>query len=331
MAFTPNNLLKNSSNILLRDQRHAARLFADDQFRLAPKAKWIFHVTFSINSGTLKTIDIAQKHGNEIGMLVKSVTLPKFTVATDQVNQYNRKKQIQIQHKYESSTIVFHDDNMGLINQLWQNYYSYYFADSTSAKKPGAYNRNAIRNSDSITNRFGLDNGATTQFFNYIRIYQMARHEYISYTLHNPIIQSWDHNKVAYEDKNFNDFSMSVGYESVSYDSGLVEPGVEPIGFGAEHYDSTPSPLAPNGSLNTISPNFLNTSSVTNNSASFLANLVATNNTYQNNPEQVSTSPNLGISTAQPSQSTGGIQDTKFPTTSTNNSTVATNSNVGTG
>jgi hypothetical protein len=328
MAFTPDSSLRANSNILLRDQRHASRLFADDQFRLAPKANWLFHVAFGINPAALKTIDIAQRHGNEIGMLVKSVTLPKFTMATDQVNQYNRKKQIQRQHKFESSTIKFHDDNMSLINNLWQNYYSYYYADSTSAKKAGAYNRNAIRNFDSITSNYGLDNGSTTPFFTYIKIYQMARHEYVSYTLHNPIIKSWDHATVNYEDKNLHDFTMVVDYEAVSYGSGEVTAG-DPIGFGLEHYDTTPSPLQSMGRVDNASPSFLNNSNLTNNATSFLANLVATNNAYANN-QQANNSAGIGTGTTTTNQTTGGIQDTAFPTTnSSNNTTKASNSTVG--
>ena len=328
MAFTPNSSLRANTNVLLRDQRHASRLFADDQFRLAPKANWLFHVAFGINPATLKTIDIAQRHGNEIGMLVKSVTLPKFTISTDQVNQYNRKKQVQMRHKIESATIKFHDDNMSLINNLWQNYYSYYYSDPTSALKAGAFNRNAIRNFDSITSNYGLDNGSTAPFFTYIKIYQMARHEYVSYTLHNPIISSWDHATVNYEDKGLHEFTMSIAYEAVSYGSGQVTAG-DPIGFGVEHYDSTPSPLQSLGSLDGASPSFLNNSNLIKNASSFLSNLVETNNTYANN-QVANNSAGVGTSTTTSNQTTSGIQDTAFPTTnSTSNTTQATNSTVG--
>jgi hypothetical protein len=328
MAFTPNSSLRANSTILLRDQRHASRLFADDQFRLAPKFNFQFHVSFGINPATLKTIDIAQRHGNEIGMLVKTVSLPKFTIATDQVNQYNRKKQIQRQHKFESATIKFHDDNMSLINNLWQNYYSYYYADSRAALTAGGYSRNAIRNFDSVKSNYGLDNGSTTPFFTYIKIYQMARHEYVSYTLHNPIIQSWDHAGLDYSSTQVRDNTMTIGFEAVSYGSGKVTAG-DPIGFGLEHYDNTPSPLQALGGLDSASPSFLNNSNLINNASSFLANLVTTNNTYANNQE-ANNSAGIGTGTTTSNQTTGGIQDTAFPTTnSTNNTTKASNSTVG--
>jgi len=330
MAFTPNSSLKANPEILLRDQRHAARLFADDQFRLAPKQNFLFHVAFGLNKAALKVIDINERHGSEIGMLVKSVTLPKFTISSDAANQYNRKKVIQYTHKFEDSTIKFHDDNMGLINSLWQNYYTYYFADPTSAQSTSAYNRNATKGYDYVkNNKYGLDNGSTAPFFTYIKFYQMARHEYVSYTLHNPIIKSWDHATVSYEDKNLHDNTMVVGFEAVSYGRGAVTAG-DPIGFGMEHYDTTPSPLQPLGNSFSSSPNFLNSNNITNNATNFLTNLIATNNAYQNTQE-TNPNANAGISTTTANTSTGGIQDTAFPTSnSSTNTTTATNSTVGT-
>jgi hypothetical protein len=330
MAFTPNSSLKANPEILLRDQRHAARIFADDQFRLAPKHKFLFHVAFGLNKAALKVIDINERHGSEIGMLVKSVSLPKFTISAETANQYNRKKVVQYTHKFEDSTIKFHDDNMGLINSLWQNYYTYYYADPTSAQNTSAYNRNATKGYDYVKNNtYGLDNGSTTPFFTYIKFYQMARHEYVSYTLHNPIIKSWDHAQVSYEEKSLHDNTMTVGFEAVSYGRGEVTAG-DPIGFGMEHYDTTPSPLQPLGNSFSSSPNFLNSGNITNNATNFLTNLIATNNAYQNN--QVSnTGDNAGIVTTPANPTTGGIQDTAFPTSNSNtNTTTASNSTVGT-
>ena len=222
MSFTSNNNLHSDPKINLRDWQHAARLFSDQQFRLAPKLDFQYHVAFNINKAALKNANIVTRYGNEINMLAKSVALPKFEISIDTVNQYNRKKQIQYHHKPGDLAISFYDDNMGLINQLWQNYYSYYYADSTSAKTTGAYNRNATQSSNYITTPFGLDNSSTNPFFNYITIYQMARHEYVSVKLINPIIKSWDGNKLDWASSKTHDFSMTLSFEAVAYDVGQV-------------------------------------------------------------------------------------------------------------
>ena len=95
MAFTPTPFLSPDPVVLQRDQRHASRLFVDDQFRLAPKHKFLFHVAFSINPAACKNINLTQRHRNEIGMLVKNIDLPGFEVTVESANQYNRKKKIQ--------------------------------------------------------------------------------------------------------------------------------------------------------------------------------------------------------------------------------------------
>jgi hypothetical protein len=330
MAFTPNEYLYNDSNVLLRDQQHAARLFADDQFRLAPKHKFLFHVSFSINPAALQNINLVQRHRNEINMLVKSCDLPSFAVTVETLNQYNRKKNVQTTHKYNPINISFHDDNMGVINQLWQNYYSYYYADSLVATDPSAYQRNATRSSDFIKFPFGLDNGSTTPFFNHITVYQMARHEYVSYKLHNPVITSWNHNKVDYEQSKGHDNNMQIAIEAVSYGSGIVQPG-DPEGFGFEHYDNSPSPLK--GEIPASSASF---TGISPGSASNIINIINTVteqvNTYQNTQSNQNTesSPIVAGLTQTSAPSVSGLQGFEFPVqTSTNNAVTAEQSNVG--
>ena len=311
MAFTPTNQLTADANIILRDQRHASRLFVDDQFRLAPKLDFQFHVAFSLNTSALRTIDLAQRHANEIGMLVKNVDLPSFVIESKLVNQYNRKKVIQTKATPSAIIIKFHDDNMGVINQLWQNYYSYYYADSNSANQVGAFNRTATRSSNYITANYGLDNSSSTPFFNYIKIYQLARHEYIGYKLINPLITKMDMGKVSYESTKTHEISMTVQCEAISYESGMVDDGgVE--GFAQTHYDNSPSPLYGAATGTSASPTFTNQSTLTNNAMDFLNNLKATVNSYQNTKD---TNPVglQGLSTPSTSQSVGGLQGINFP------------------
>lgn len=316
------------SFVYLRDQRHASRLFADDSFRLAPKFDHLFHVSFSINPAALKSIDLVQRHRNEINMLVKSISLPKFTISAETANQYNRKKVIQMQHKYENATIKFHDDNMGLINQLWQNYYSYYYADPTSAKNGTAYNRNATKNFDFITTPFGLDNGSSVPFFNHITIYQMARHEFVSYKLHNPLIATWDHAGLDYASTKVHDNTMSIAFEAVSYGAGTVSPETVE-GFGFEHYDVTPSPLEGIVDANSLSPSFVSQQNVTRNSAETLNNIVQSVNTYQNTQEKA-LQGTPGLLSTNSTQTIGGIQGITFPTkTAESNVTEAKKVNLG--
>lgn len=283
MAFTPNSNLTRTGPTIFRDYAHAANLFNVDQFRLAPKFNFQFHVSFGINT---KNSKLVSSYGQEINMLVKSIDLPNFAIATETLNQYNRKKIVQYRVNYQEIGAKFHDDNMGLINQLWQEYFSYYYADSNTATIPGAYARNATKAYSSIPSVYGYDAGSTDPFFNYIKIYQMARHEYVCYHLYNPVITSWNHNKLDYSQNAMHDFDMKFSYESVSYSVGNVGQDA-PEGFGVTHYDNTPSPLKGSRPNGVTSPSFVSSGGA--GAGGILSNTIAQVNTYQNT--QLSSKP----------------------------------------
>ena len=48
--------------------------------------------TINIKMVELKSLNFKYQHQNEINMLVKTAELPKFQIATETLNQYNRKK-----------------------------------------------------------------------------------------------------------------------------------------------------------------------------------------------------------------------------------------------
>jgi len=241
----------------MADYTHAARLYTDDNFRLAPKQKFLYHVTLNLNENVVNKVlpGWVQRHSNEVNMLVKSVTMPKFDIQTETKNKYNRKKNLQTRIDYAPVNIAFHDDNNSIVTQLWTAYYNYYFADGTYGSRDGAgapnqtarpYDRfNTYMGSPRNSDRFGLDNNQYEPFFTSIQISQMARHQYLTLTLVNPIIESWQHDTLENSvgaDPVQN--SMTVAYESVFYADGPIDEGNSPKGFGTVHYDNTPSPIS---------------------------------------------------------------------------------------
>lgn len=254
MASKNNSFLDQLVNGLLGPKgqlstwQHASRTFQDDYFRLAPKAKFLYHVFFDINTSALKTLNLKYQHQNEIGLLVKSADLPRFSMKTQTLNQYNRKKIVQFDHEFQPINLRFHDDRSHIINALWQNYYSYYYADSLSSRVTGAYYRTAMRNGSYIRNRYGLDNNSSIPFFNRITLYQLNKREYVSYTLVNPVITAFTHDQVQSSSQNGGDAecNMTIAYEAVNYDIGSIRSG-RVKGFAVDHYDKSPSPLSPQG------------------------------------------------------------------------------------
>jgi hypothetical protein len=221
------------------DFQHAARLYVDNYFALAPRSKFMYHVVFEINPQALKSPVFATKHKQQIGLLVKSADLPKFTVDTVTKNQYNRKKVVQKNINYDPVNLVFHDDNDGVSNALWSLYYGYYYRDRSLSIN--TYSANAYQKD---TYRAGLDNNQSVPFFTSISIYTLSRRRFLGYTLVNPMITAWAHGQVSQSDTSGGlENTMTLAYENVIYTGGSVRRG-SPKNFAELHYDTLPSPLS---------------------------------------------------------------------------------------
>ena len=274
------------SRTFLRDYTHASKTFRSNGYQYAPKLKFLFHVYFDINtSAYAQTVSVAN-----FGLLVKSVSLPSFTFATHELNQYNRKRIVQTKIKYEPISIKFHDDNGtadgraagGIIHQLWKAYYTYYYKDGTkpnvilsgargadrtaaNGQPAGAANYNQRTTyTPSIT---GNDDwgyiGETTSsavkqpFFNNITIFGFNQHNYTAYTLINPLLTKMGQDTYSYSEGNGTmEMSMDVNYETVVYNEGAMDgnsPGNIVTGFGDNAtYDRTLSPIAQLGSNSNV-------------------------------------------------------------------------------
>jgi len=233
-------------NVSQADYWHASHTFVQNFYRLAPKNKFLYHVAFQINSQVAG--GFVEKHGNEIGLLVKYVDLPKFDIETTTLQQYNRKKVVQTRLDYSPVLVRFHDDNEGVSSRLWQAYYDYYYADTQAP-----YLVNSTYQPMGESQRYGLDNGSDLPFFYNIEITALSRHTFHTAKLILPKITSWQHDNLdAYGSAEILENSMQIQYESVIYDTGKIEELESPKGFASpEHYDQEKSFVG----LNSESPN----------------------------------------------------------------------------
>jgi len=233
----------------MADYQHAARLFTDDTFRLAPKNKFLFYVVFNINPDAISSQVFREKHRLELNYLVKQADLPKYTLKTETLNQYNRKTTVYTAIQYDPVSLTLHDDNNGITNTLWALYYGYYFADRKNSSDPDsdispvAYDRNPYYPKKMMPFRYGLDNDSNEPFFESIQLVTMSRQRFFSYMLCSPKITKWDHDTVNYAEGNgVLENKMTLAYDAVIYNSGVVEPD-DPAGFAVLHYDHMPSPI----------------------------------------------------------------------------------------
>lgn len=247
------NLVSKQDGVTLRDYNHAAKLYSSNNLKFSPKVKFLYHCYFSIDPSVGSILStLTQKYGLEIGLLVKNADLPKFQSTVETKNKYNRKKNVQTSISYQPINITFHDDNHGLTTALLEAYYRWYYADGWHGSDPGAYNKagdgdNTYKSRERNQYRYGLDNNLSVPFFRNIQISQLARSQYTTFTIVNPIITSWEHDSVEGEGNSFMQNTISIQYEAVHYSRGTVEAGDagNPVGYGMNYYDMRPSPIAP--------------------------------------------------------------------------------------
>jgi hypothetical protein len=236
--------LKNRDpDLHLRDARHAHQLFTEHNFALAPKVKFLYHVNFALTTEAQSLSPNSTLFGKEIAVLAKSADLPSYRATVETKNQYNRKKNIQTRVDYNEVSIRFHDDNTGITRAMLEEYYKYNVVDG---RRENVKEVNPRDKYSQTVNRYGLDNQTTVPFFSYIKLYQLSRQQWFSYTLVNPIITQWSHDSVDSSDgQGIMENSISVAYESVFYDNGTIQENSEPAGFASQEtrYDFTPSPL----------------------------------------------------------------------------------------
>lgn len=237
---------------LLRDFSHANKLFVGENFELVPKSGYLFHVFIDLNPYLASRYLMDTKTLQEIGLMVKSADLPKYTIDNKLYNAYNRPNYVQSKIKYEPLSISFHDDSLNTIRNFWYDYYRYYYRDSDKSEQ--GYYLNYKYNTDPL-GKFGFTrrSESSENFIKAIRIYSMSRSFYSEYILINPIITNFRHGEHDY----FNTASssltntMTIAYENVLYSDGVVSAR-EVKGFADLYYDRRPSPLNRLGSNRSI-------------------------------------------------------------------------------
>lgn len=232
----------------MKDYRHASRLYIDDNFKLLPKQKFLFHVVFNLDESLFETKFTANEI-SQLNMLVKAADLPRYGYNVEEKIQYNKKMYTATRIQYEPVNITFHDDHADTVNAFWKKYYEYTIADGVSmnsdlqisATKDDYYKPEYIR----TTNRYGLDTPKERgkPYIKGIEIFVLHKQRFTSMTLVNPVIGSFAHDTLDQGDgAGVMQNTMQIFYETVLYKSGIVNVNNIP-GFATVNYDKEPSPL----------------------------------------------------------------------------------------
>lgn len=277
--------LQGDTDAQMKDYSHASHLYVDGRYARLPKFSHLYFVTFNFNDGVIRDAVWAKSGAKDVGLLVKQISLPKFKIATEVMNQYNRKTVVQSKLSYDPVTMEFHDDNSEITNGLWKNYYKYYYADSTyggaddytareapkqssigaqlfgglnfgnkiRGQKTGKIGNTAMPQAYTDTKYgekqypYGLDSLQDKSFFKSIDIFVLHQQKFTQITLVNPKITEWAHDDVSQGDTKPMRNKMTVVYENVFYNQGKIGKNTDSGLFAAIYYDKSASPLSISG------------------------------------------------------------------------------------
>jgi hypothetical protein len=245
LSTIPGKYLTSKNGNRFGDYQHGRRVFADNQNELVPKFSFLYHVYFELNTDTkLGTDNIKTK---TLGLMVKSVDLPKFTIQTKDLNAYNQHIVVQTGIKYDPITIQFHDDSADLVREFWYNYMTYYYGDAYNDKNDyHTYQKDRYQQRTSQQFGYAPRDNVNTRFLNSVKLYSMSKGYYSEYTLVNPTIDSWQHGTHQAGQNEFIGHTMRLKYETVLYDRDVVSKNYKPLGFAQEHYDNNPKGIGIN-------------------------------------------------------------------------------------
>lgn len=245
MSTLPGRYLSSKNGNRFGDYQHGRRVFSDNQNELVPKFSFLYHVYFDINVNTESNTDNIKT--KTLGLMVKSVDLPKFTIQTKDLNAYNQHVVVQTGIKYDTINLQFHDDSADLVREFWYNYMTYYYGDAyndINTYHTSQTNRYQKRTSQ----QFGYSprDKVNTRFLNSVKLYSMSKGYYSEYTLVNPTIDSWQHGEHRAGQSEFIGHTVRLKYETVLYDHDIISSNYQPPGFAQEHYDHSPKGIGVN-------------------------------------------------------------------------------------
>lgn len=196
----------------LRTPRNASTTFSLGGSQ-TPRPKGLFVVNFRTNQSNISGWQ------RDIGFLVKSIDQPTISPKTEELNQYNKKRQIYTGYTTNPVNITIYDTADALALQMWAEYARYYFGDFAQSENNYKYDQTSA-------SMFGEDIGygllGTSDIINFfaaIDIYQVFRNAYTKTTLINPRISAFDPEDLDYERMEASMHRVTVVYESVIYNN----------------------------------------------------------------------------------------------------------------
>lgn len=209
------------SGTILSSPKQAANTFS--QFGGFPRQRNVFILRFITN--------VAGANFSTLTFAAKSIDRPRINPKTEQLNQYNKKRQILTGYTLEPVRVQFFDSADGSAQNMWTAYGRYYYGDlnnqtlqSIGTNLSYSYDITLNQFKDYFGTGFGFtatNNGSSNNdaqfFFDRVEIYHFYDGMYDCYHLVHPRISSWEPDDLDYENSGIAMLSATLVYENLQY------------------------------------------------------------------------------------------------------------------
>jgi hypothetical protein len=229
-----------NGKVVLRSPIQANRTFA--QHGIHPRQHGVFLLRFQAPEAKAP---LALTH---LTFAVKSIDRPKMQMKTEELNQYNKKRQVYTGFNYEPIRVQFYDSFDGAAQNLWTRYARYYFGDFTENVNYGYDATTPSFNAGPFG--FTAANGGAEEannnaqyFFSKISIYHFYDGLCDQYDLINPRIKSYDPDELDYESSAVSMIAMTLVFENIQYFQQFAVASQQFEEFKSGHFYGNPLPV----------------------------------------------------------------------------------------
>lgn len=242
IQWQPNRQVKNSwnnttgggmsGNMAIRDSHTASNTHLKpsqqgDNIAWAgiPRPKFLFGVRF-FKRQEQSGLGYGEDRQKNPAFVLKYIDRPKVSFDTETMNQYNKKRLVYTQVKYEPITMRFYDSVDDRVLDLIYEYCSYYFGDF-NLKRTNDFDYDVF-NSEFWTNAAGwgystksagIFTGQKRNFFDRIELYHFFGGQYNKFIIENPKIVSFDHDSNDYEQgQQGTEITLTMQFEGIIYE-----------------------------------------------------------------------------------------------------------------
>lgn len=181
-----------------------------DTTDLVPRSKYNFRVSI-----THRNAEAENGLLSPVFERISSISMPGYSVKTNTLNQYNKKKVVQTGIEYAPITMLAYDDRNGDLEKFLKDYSNYYYTGSMNYGSTFSQ-FNTLDSEIGVGTKLQQDKNFITE----ITIYRRnSKTDTNIIKIYNPMITNIDADNLDYSDSGLVQYRLSFTYEGFNIES----------------------------------------------------------------------------------------------------------------